>query len=1156
MLTKTLLALSLLTGTVTLNNYSQASEREVTNLNPQQILTQLPTTELETIAQNITVQVRMSEDRGSGILIAKDNDTYTVITNAHVTDRGEIYTIQTSDGMEHEATLVNSTEQNDLAVLEFNSSNQYQIATVGNSDSITEGETVIAAGFPDGEEKLLVTEGAISFITEKPLNKGYAIGFSNETVQGMSGGALLNSNGEVIAILGKGKDAILDTAYDYMDGTTPTDDEIATFREVSFSIPIANIANLSPQLAALVPGSNPDIAQQPETESTPAPKPEYTGIVKTVDDIAEQITVRIATAEISSYGSGVMIAKDGNTYYVATAGHVVDENGSYQIVTPDGATHELDNQTIEESDAYDFAIFSFTSDKDYTVATIGNYTVGANDNQVVFVSGFPKDRSFQRIITGGVVREQDETSFLTKDSYSLEDNGRGLLYSNLSYRGMSGGAVLDSEGRLVGINTGAENELYSEGDNEEFSLGFSLGVPILDLLNFLEGETPLNKEWLQITNNPVAELYDSDWESIQAQLLTVEQPNDNTDLVAWMNYGNQLWRYGRHNEAVDAFEKVIAIDPQFDRAYYTMGLAYGYQRDYPQAVTALEKATQINPNPYFYWRYLGLSYFSLNQFDEAISAYEQAITNNPEDFVLYVEQGNTYQKAERYEEAITSYNKAVSLNPNHPWIYISRGSLYYQQGEVELALSDYNKAIQLNPDYAVTYSNRGNLYSQQGEVELALSDYNQAIQLNPELAEAYTNRGGLYKEQGEVELALSDYNQAIQLNPELALTYSNRGGLYKEQGEAKLALDDYNQAIQLNPELAEAYANRGLLYLEQGEAELALDDYNQAIQLNPELAEAYNNRGHLYQEQGEAELAFSDYNQAIQLNPDYADAYYNRGVLYQEQGEVELALDDYNRAIQLNPDYADAYINRGVLYKEQGEVELALDDYNQAIQLNPNFAEAYANLGLVYIQLGSIEEARTNLEKAQQLFIAQNRTADAEKAASLLEQLPSSSNQEQADQIDTNDANAYISRGILYYQQGETELALSDYNKAIQLNPNLALAYINRGNLYDQQGEVELALSDYNQAIQLNPNFAEAYYNRGLLYAQQEEVELAFSDFNQAIQLDPNLALAYANLGLLYGQLESIEEARTNLEKARQLFIAQNNTAGAETVSSLLEQLP
>ena len=115
------------------------------------------------------------------------------------------------------------------------------------------------------------------------------------------------------------------------------------------------------------------ITQLPTSTQT-----EYTGIVKTVDDIAQQITVRIATSDIPSYGSGVIIARNDNIYYVATAGPVVEPDGEYQIVTPDGETHELDNQTINKSSAYDLAIFSFTSDKDYTVATIGNYTVAAN----------------------------------------------------------------------------------------------------------------------------------------------------------------------------------------------------------------------------------------------------------------------------------------------------------------------------------------------------------------------------------------------------------------------------------------------------------------------------------------------------------------------------------------------------------------------------------------------------------------------------------------------------------------------------------------------------------------------------------------------------------------------------------------------------------
>ncbi len=213
------------------------------------VITQLPKPELETIAQAITVKVHVGEYRGSGILINKDNKIYTVITNAHVAERGDTVSIETSDGIKHTATLLNkdgSDTGNDLALLQFKSNKKYQIAKVGDSTNLTEGETVIAAGFPFNADNLNITTGKISLLPDKSLQGGYEIGFTNEPIQGMSGGVLLNSVGEVIGVLGKGKGAIFDTAYTYSDGTTPTAQELENFKDASFSIPIAKVAEIAP----------------------------------------------------------------------------------------------------------------------------------------------------------------------------------------------------------------------------------------------------------------------------------------------------------------------------------------------------------------------------------------------------------------------------------------------------------------------------------------------------------------------------------------------------------------------------------------------------------------------------------------------------------------------------------------------------------------------------------------------------------------------------------------------------------------------------------------------------------------------------------------------------------------------------------------------
>ena len=241
--------------TTTCTNLPQSSPNATTvalTLVPEQLNTE----ELENIAKLITVKVHVGEDRGSGFLIAKNNHTYQVVTNAHVVNRADNYSIETFDGIKHQTTLIyqdSSETKNDLAILEFTSTNSYQVAEIADSKKLSTGDRVLAAGFPFDASNIKLSLGTISLLTAKPIKGGYQIGFSNETLQGMSGGVLLNNQGKVIGVLGKGKGAIFDTAYHYQDGTIPAPATITTMKDASFSIPIAQVAAIAPELAAIFP---------------------------------------------------------------------------------------------------------------------------------------------------------------------------------------------------------------------------------------------------------------------------------------------------------------------------------------------------------------------------------------------------------------------------------------------------------------------------------------------------------------------------------------------------------------------------------------------------------------------------------------------------------------------------------------------------------------------------------------------------------------------------------------------------------------------------------------------------------------------------------------------------------------------------------------
>ena len=137
---------------------------------------------------------------GTGIIMTEDGY---IITNHHIiTNRSECYVIL-SDGREYEARLVGSDAESDLAVLKINAEGLAP-ARFGISDRMQVGDTVLAIGNPLGSELFgTMTEGIVSAINRDVNMDGYTMNLIQTTAAlnpGSSGGALINTSGQVIGI--------------------------------------------------------------------------------------------------------------------------------------------------------------------------------------------------------------------------------------------------------------------------------------------------------------------------------------------------------------------------------------------------------------------------------------------------------------------------------------------------------------------------------------------------------------------------------------------------------------------------------------------------------------------------------------------------------------------------------------------------------------------------------------------------------------------------------------------------------------------------------------------------------------------------------------------------------------------------------------------
>lgn len=104
-------------------------------------------------------------------------------------------------------------------------------------------------------------------------------------------------------------------------------------------------------------------------------------------------------------------------------------------------------------------------------------------------------------------------------------------------------------------------------------------------------------------------------------------------------------------------------------------------------------------------------------------------------------------------------------------------------------------------------------------------------------------------------------------------------------------------------------------------------------------------------------------------------------------------------------------------------------------------------------------------------------------------------------EIDVDSANAHVSRGTFYFDQGDMAQAIAEYDSAIGLDPDNALAYYNRGSAHFNNGDLERSIADYDQVLELNPDFSGAYNFRGYAYYVKDDRDRAIADFHVFLKM-------------------------------------------------------
>ena len=430
--------------------------------------------------------------------------------------------------------------------------------------------------------------------------------------------------------------------------------------------------------------------------------------------------------------------------------------------------------------------------------------------------------------------------------------------------------------------------------------------------------------------------------------------------------------------------------------------------------------------------------------------------------------------------------------------------------------------------------------------------------------ETYNYQRGLEAMQNEKwEEAEDFFYKDVKENEQNGYSYSWLAYIHRINEEYGKALGAANLAIKYLPKkdmeyVVFAYATRGDVYLILEDTLKALQDFSTAIKLKPDDHELYEKRANIYYLQKNYTLSDMDYKKETELNAGSPMGYMGLGRNASALEKWEESIKYYDYVTKLASDYSPGYSFRAKSYIELEKWNEATDDLVTAMGLDwdrmalflmsslkdPALTMLISKLKVQaskapneakwpYV-IGSLYEQNENYQKAIKAYSDANSIDPAALAYYRIAICCSKTgdftgalkNIDKALEMDSTDVQYMGYKANIYYEMGNPERAISEWDKALTAKPDYAWGYYRRGWFKSLLKQNDDAIEDLSMAIVLDPDYAYSYASRGDLYLKMGKRELAEADFHKIIEIEDTPeeyeCLQYAYQGL--GQYDKAKE--------------------------------
>ncbi len=228
-------------------------------------------------------------------------------------------------------------------------------------------------------------------------------------------------------------------------------------------------------------------------------------------------------------------------------------------------------------------------------------------------------------------------------------------------------------------------------------------------------------------------------EAIECYDSAIEHQPDFADFYA--NRAKAFLNSSRYEEAIRDCYHGIRLNPSLPTTFYNLGLACIQVQHHSDALDAFSKALALNPQYFEVICARAQLYQSLKQPGQALEDWSSALNLRPDDLTALNGRAVLLKDARLWQRALSDLNHALKVNPSWVPTLNNRGVVLHELGLWDAALADFEKILTISETYHQAWNNKANVWLDLGQHDKAIACYQKALAIKHDYGWAHLNLG-------------------------------------------------------------------------------------------------------------------------------------------------------------------------------------------------------------------------------------------------------------------------------------------------------------------------------------------------------------------------------------------------------------------------------